>query len=146
MRLLRIAAAFFFLLFFLGGSAPAASFRPSEPSMDIASLRPGMKGHALTVISGRDIVRFPVEIVSIIPKKGSPRNLIMVKASGPIIEKTGGIAAGMSGSPVYMNGKLIGAIGYGWNFSEHNLGLVTPLEDMVTIWDWPEKKITIPSV
>jgi len=103
-----------------------------------------MKGYALTVVSGREIVRFPVEIVSVIPGKGIPRHLIMIKASGPVIEKTGGIAAGMSGSPVYINGKLIGAIGYGWNFSEHTLGLVTPFEDMASVWNWPEKPVSIP--
>ncbi|MGI6784252.1 MAG: SpoIVB peptidase S55 domain-containing protein [Aminivibrio sp.] len=123
-----------------------APFRPLEPSMKTASLRPGMKGYALTVVSGREITRFPVEIVSIVPRKNSPENLIMIKASGPVIAKTGGIAAGMSGSPVYINGKLIGAIGYGWNFSDHTLGLVTPLEDMASVWDWPENKITLPLV
>ncbi|WP_290682357.1 SpoIVB peptidase S55 domain-containing protein [Aminivibrio sp.] len=119
---------------------------PFGPTLGATSLRPGMKGYALTVVSGREIVPFPVEIVSVIPKKGSPKNLIMIRASGPIIAKTGGIAAGMSGSPVYVNGKLIGAIGYGWNFSEHNLGLVTPLEDMASVWDWPEKKVTLPGL
>lgn len=139
---------FLFLLLsvLLAVSADAAPFRPSGPSLGASSLRPGMKGHALTVVSGREIIRFPVEIVSVIPRKGSPRNLIMVRASGPVIAKTGGIAAGMSGSPVYVNGKLIGAIGYGWNFSEHNLGLVTPLEDMASIWDWPEKKVVLPGL
>jgi Glycine/serine hydroxymethyltransferase len=121
-------------------SAEAAPFKPSEPFLRTSSLRPGMKGYALTVISGREILRFPVEIVSIIPRKGSPKNLIMVRASGSVISQTGGIAAGMSGSPVYVNGKLIGAVGYGWNFSDHNLGLVTPFEDMASVWDWPEKK------
>lgn len=105
----------------------ASTFSPSVSVLGVESLRPGMKGYALTVVSGRNIVRFPVEIVSVIPGKGIPRHLIMIKASGSVIEKTGGIAAGMSGSPVYVNGKLIGAIGYGWNFSEHTLGLVTPL-------------------
>jgi hypothetical protein len=52
----------------------------------------------------------------------------------------------MSGSPVYINGKLIGAVGYGWNFSDHNLGLVTPYEDMASVWDWPEKIVTLPGL
>jgi hypothetical protein len=139
---------FSFLVFFIlwAVTAGASPFRPSEPFLGTSSLRQGMKGYALTVISGREIIRFPVEIVSIIPRKGTPKNLIMVRASGPVIAKTGGIAAGMSGSPVYVKGKLIGAIGYGWNFSEHTLGLVTPLEDMAAVWDWPEKKRTLPGL
>ncbi len=84
----------------LAVSAEAAPFRSSEPYLRTSSLRPGMKGYALTVISGREILRFPVEIVSIIPRKGSPKNLVMVRASGSVISKTGGIAAGMSVRPV----------------------------------------------
>ena len=133
-----------FLIFAQSGAA--APFRPEGQFLSPSALRPGMKGYALTVVSARDIIRFPVEIVSVVPQKGSPRNLILVKASGPVIEKTGGIAAGMSGSPVYINEKLIGAIGYGWNFSDHSLGFVTPYEDMASIWNWPEKPVQLPTL
>jgi hypothetical protein len=44
---------------------------------------------------------------------------------------------------VYIGGKLLGAIGYGWDFSHHNLGLLTPYEDMISIWQWPEKPVRI---
>ena len=136
----------FFLVFLIlwASGANGAPFTVSNLTLKASEIKAGMKGHALTVVSGREIVQFPIEIVSVIPKKGSPRNLIMVKASGPVISKTGGIAAGMSGSPVYVGGKLIGAIGYGWNFSEHTLGLVTPVEDMASVWDWPEKRVVFP--
>jgi hypothetical protein len=140
----RFIGSLFLAALLLLSGAEGAPFKPSEPVMGTASLRPGMKGYALTVVSGREITRFPVEIVSIVPRKSSPENLIMVRASGPVIAKTGGIAAGMSGSPVYIGGKLIGAIGYGWNFSDHTLGLVTPLEDMASVWEWPEKRIALP--
>lgn len=140
MRTLR-KSFFLVLLLLWAARASGAPFTATEPVLKASEVRPGMKGHALTVVSGREIVRFPIEIVSVIPKRGSPKNLIMVKASGPVIAKTGGIAAGMSGSPVYVGNKLIGAIGYGWNFSEHTLGLVTPVEDMESVWDWPEKKV-----
>lgn len=134
------------LLFFLApaGQCEASQFTPSVPVLGAEHLRPGMKGYALTVVSGREIVRFPVEIVSVIPGKGSPKHLIMIKASGPVIAAAGGIAAGMSGSPVYIDGKLIGAIGYGWNFSEHTLGLVTSFKDMASVWSWPEHTVSIP--
>ena len=112
-------------------------------SMRVEQLRPGMRGYARTVVSGTEVTQFPVEIVSIIPQKGSPKNLIMIRASGAAIGSTGGIAAGMSGSPVYIKGKLVGAIGYGWNFSDHTLGLVTPYEDMASIWKWPERTVAI---
>ena len=112
--------------------------------LPVESLKEGMKGTAYTVIKGEKIVSFPVTIVSVLPSPESPNNLILIKASGPVIEKTGGIAAGMSGSPVFIEGKLIGAIGYGWNFSEHERGLVTPIEEMVKVWNWPDKVPAIP--
>ena len=46
----------------------------------------------------------------------------------------------MSGSPFFINGRLVGAIGYGWDFSDHNLGLVTPIEEMSKAWDWQAKE------
>lgn len=146
MKPARYFCIFLLLSLLLVPGAEGVPFTPLEPVGKTASLRPGMKGYALTVVSGREIIRFPVEIVSIVPRKSPPENLIMVRASGPVIARTGGIAAGMSGSPVYIGGKLIGAIGYGWNFSDHTLGLVTPLEDMASVWDWPDKKVTLPLV
>ena len=47
------------------------------------------------------------------------------------MEQTGGIAHGMSGSPVYINGKLVGAVAYGWGFADGTIGMITPIEDMV---------------
>lgn len=120
--------------------ALSADYIPSSPTLDVKDIRPGMKGRALTVIEGNKVVSFPVEVVSVIPRKGVPEHLVMIRASGPVINKTGGIASGMSGSPVYIDEKLIGAIGYGWNFTEHDLGLVTPIEDMISVWEWPDEK------
>jgi hypothetical protein len=118
----------------------AATFIPETPTMRIGEVRPGMRGEARTVIQGQSVVSFPITVVSVLPRKGLPKHLILIRAEGPLIEKTGGIAAGMSGSPVFINGKMVGAIGYGWNFSDHRLGLVTPLEDMMAIFDWKDIK------
>ncbi len=142
----RVLLGLVFLLTVFALPGLPAPFLPEVPVLSPSALRPGMKGYALTVVSGGNIIRFSVEVVSVVPQKGSPRNLILVKASGPVIDKTGGIAAGMSGSPVYINGKLIGAIGYGWNFSDHTLGFVTPYEDMASILSWPEKPVELPTI
>jgi hypothetical protein len=117
----------------------AADFNCQDPVMKVSELRPGMRGEARTVLKGQKVEAFPVTILSVVPKKGIPRHLILIRAEGPLIEKTGGIAAGMSGSPVYVSGKLIGAIGYGWNFSDHRLGLVTPIEDMKAVFNWKDR-------
>jgi hypothetical protein len=145
-HILYVPILTFLIVFYAtAGIAASAPFSPKTPILPLQELRPGMKGTALTVVRGEEVVSFPVEIVSIVPQMESrPRHLIMVRVSGNVIEKTGGIAAGMSGSPVYINGKLIGAIGYGFNFSEHNIGYVTPIKDMESIWAWPEDPPSFP--
>lgn len=122
----------------VSASVSGNAFRPNAPYLAASFVKPGMKGNALTVVKDSKILSFPVEILAIVPQHGEPRNLIMVRALGKDIERIGGIAAGMSGSPVYIGGKLVGAIGYGWNFADHTLGLVTPIEDMFRVFDWPD--------
>lgn len=128
-----------FLVLFFPFLSEGADFKPRDPVLKASELRPGMRGEARTVLKGQKVETFPVTILSVVPRKGLPRHLILIRAEGPLIEKTGGIAAGMSGSPVYVGGKLIGAIGYGWNFSDHRLGLVTPIEDMMAVFDWKDR-------
>ncbi|MDR3280559.1 MAG: hypothetical protein LBT23_08600 [Synergistaceae bacterium] len=113
-------------------------FVPNVPIMPLAEVRPGMKGECLTVIKGSDVTSFNAEVVDVIPTGGTPKNLILIKVSGSVVEETGGIAAGMSGSPFYIGKRLVGAIGYGWSFADHNRGLVTPIEEMMEIWNNPE--------
>jgi hypothetical protein len=115
---------------FFNGSAFAAAFVPKVPVFPLSELKPGMQGEVVTVVKGLERVSFPAEVVSIIPSQSEPKSLILIRAKGPLVEKIGGIAAGMSGSPFFIGGKLVGAIGYGWEFSDHNLGLVTPIEEM----------------
>lgn len=145
-HLLRmILMIFLFLLVssYTAGGASASGFSVPGGTMSVEALREGMKGTAYTVVRGDKVVSFPVTIISVLDSPDSPRNLVLVRASGPVIEKTGGIAAGMSGSPVFVDGKLIGAIGYGWNFSEHDTGLVTPIAEMAEIWKWPDRMPSI---
>ena len=99
--------------------------------MPLAAVRPGMRGTALTVVRGTTVESFEAEVLAIVPGAGPSGDLILIRASGPLIGRTGGIAAGMSGSPVYLNGRLVGAIGFGWAFADHSLGLVTPIESML---------------
>ena len=111
---------------------------PAMPVLPINEVRPGMKGEVHTVVKGIEVVSFPAEVLSVVPQSDHPKQLILIRTSGPLVERIGGIAAGMSGSPFFINGKLVGAIGYGWEFSDHRLGLVTPIEEMASVLDWPE--------
>ena len=96
------------------------------PVMPVSELREGMKGIGKTVIRGTEIEEFSVEILGVLKNQGPVKNLILVRVSGPVIDKTGGIAQGMSGSPVIIDGKLVGAVAYGWGFADGRLGLLTP--------------------
>ncbi|MCF0247783.1 MAG: hypothetical protein HUJ86_04160, partial [Synergistes sp.] len=134
-----IAAA---LLILTPTVSSAEKFIPSEPTMPLSKIKPGMTGYAKTVLAGTEIIKFKVSVIGIMPRKTSPKNLILVRILDKRVSENGGIAAGMSGSPVYINGKLIGAIGYGWSFADHDLGLVTPIDDMIKAMDYPD---SIPS-
>jgi hypothetical protein len=103
-------------LFFTPGAY--AEFIPDQPTLSAEQLRSGMRGHMLTVLKGTTPVRLPVEIVSVIPQRGSARHLIMIRLL-PSAENRVGLAQGMSGAPVYVDGKLVGAVSMGWSFSDH---------------------------
>lgn len=110
-----------------------SGFSVAEEIMPLTEIEAGMQGKAKTVFYGDKVEEFPVEIIDIMPDQGLNRDLILIRAGGEKIDEIGGIAAGMSGSPVYIEGKLIGAIGYGWSFSKGNYALVTPIEDMLAL-------------
>ena len=108
--------------------------------MNVSEVQPGMTGYAKTVVHGTTIDTFPVEILGVMKNSGPSGDLILAKFSGPLIEETGGIAQGMSGSPVYINGKLLGAVAYGWSFTNSRVGMITPINDMLKLWNVPTKE------
>ena len=111
----------------LAAGAPAAPFRPTEPVMPLSQIRAGMKGYGKTVFSGTTVKQFPIEVLGVVSKKDRPSKLILIRASGPDIDKAGGLATGMSGTPIYIDGKLAGAFSFGWDFGDPKMGLVTPV-------------------
>lgn len=133
----------------LAATLVAAAFAPSPARgastleecpeiMPLSEVEKGMIGTGYTVTEGRDPRPFTVEILGIAPDLIVPgRDFIIVEASGPVIEKAGGIWFGMSGSPVYIDDKLVGAISLGLAFGASPIGGVTPAEDMVDVLDYP---------
>lgn len=101
--------------------------------LPISEVKEGLHGIGLTVVSGTTIEEFSVEIRGVLEGQGPSKSLILVRVYGPVIERTGGIAAGMSGSPVYVDGKLVGAVAYGFDMADHTLGLLTPAADMILV-------------
>ena len=110
--------------------APGSKTSISVPIMKTADIKPGMKGYGLTTFRGVKPERFKVEVVDILRKAFPKHDLILVRCSHPVIEKAH-IIAGMSGSPIYIDGKLIGALAYGWSFTKEPIAGVTPIEWML---------------
>mgnify|MGYP002620272404 CR=1 FL=1 len=141
-RFTAIAAALVLAFALCAGACAAEKpqkFVPTEPVMPLSQIKPGMTGYAKTVFSGTKITPFEISVIGVLPRKTSPKNLIVIEVKDEYVRAHGGIAAGMSGSPVYIDGKLIGAIGYGWTFADSNLGMVTPIEEMVQAMEWKDE-------
>lgn len=112
------------------------------PIMALKDVKPGMRGIARTVIKGQKVEEFNIEVLGILQGGGGiipVKHLVLFRASGPLTDQTGGTAAGMSGSPLYINGKLIGALsaGYLWQPGKRDLALATPIEEMLPLLDIP---------
>src|SRR5512147_782544 len=134
-RALALAA-----LLAVSATAPAAgaSDRGSHTStLPVDSVRAGMVGVGYTVFEGTRIDTFSVSIVGVLRAYRPGGSLIMARASNPYLDKTG-IIAGMSGSPIYVNGRLIGALSYTWGFLKEPLAGITPIEEMLDVLPGPE--------
>lgn len=117
------------LLFAIGWTASA---RVAGSFFPIEEVQPGQWGTARTVIQGTAVETFSVEVLGVLENAGPSGDLVMVKVAGDIIERVGGLASGMSGSPVYIDGKLLGAIAYGYA-ADPTIALVTPIEQMLEL-------------
>ena len=119
------------------GVTAAASLPPTLP---LSEVYPGMEGTAYTVVDeSGEIVPFHVDVVGTYDE-GSSTNRIMAKASGPVVERTGGTLQGMSGSPVYVDGALVGALSAGIKGMSLYTFFITPIDEMLPIWDMPDYK------
>jgi len=102
--------------------------------MPVSEIKSGMKGIGKTVFHGTQIETFQVDIIDVVKGEGGIAHFILANLSGDKIKEGGGISEGMSGSPVYIDDRLIGAVSYAWEMSEHNICLVTPIHEMLEIF------------
>ena len=109
-----------------------SSFGAAPPTMPFEDVRAGMRGTARTVFQGTQVETFDVEILGKIPNIGPQQNLILARCSGGPLDRTG-ILAGMSGSPVTIDGRLVGAIAYSWGFSTEAIAGITPIDEMLAV-------------
>src|SRR5919107_4985105 len=99
--------------------------------MGVADIRPGMVGVGRTVFDGTHVEEFKANIIGVLENViGTHRNLILAKLEGGPLANTG-VIAGMSGSPVYIDGKLVGAVSYALgSFSKEPIAGITPIAEM----------------
>src|SRR6267378_1947804 len=101
----------------------------------VEELRPGMKGVARTVFTGAQPEEFGVEILGVLPGFPGPhQSAIIARLSGNKVDKTG-VFAGMSGSPVFIDGRLVGAIAFSFPFSKEPIAGITPIKQMIDIFE-----------
>ena len=118
-------------LWLLSGAAAAFSveFFPQD------EVRPGLSGIGKSVFRGTAIDTFGVEIIGLERNRLRPgKNLVLARLSGAGLEETG-VIRGMSGSPVYIDGRLLGAVSYGWAFSKEPICGITPVADMLEVME-----------
>jgi SpoIVB peptidase S55 len=114
----------------LGTRAPSARATPApETYWQVDDVRAGMRGTGKTVMKGTKIETFDAEVLGVLKNTSPGRDLVLCRLSGLNLDKTG-VIAGMSGSPVYLDGKLLGAVAYAWAFGKEPIAGITPFCQM----------------
>ncbi len=124
----RLLALLLILLTCLFAAVAAAE------TMPLANIQKGMRGYGITVFEGSRLEKFDVEILGVLHNIGPGQDLILAKVDSPLVRRAG-VVAGMSGSPVYIDGKVIGALAYSWQFAKEPIAGITPIEEMLKIAD-----------
>ncbi len=101
----------------------------AQPYWQVDDVRAGMKGQGRTVIKGTKIETFDAEVLGVLRNTSPGRDLVLCRLSGLNLDRTG-VIAGMSGSPICINGKLLGAVAYAWPYGKEPIAGVTPFVQM----------------
>ncbi len=124
----RTIAALGFVLF-----CQVFAFASDPQLMDVKEVRAGMKGYGLSVFQGTKPERFEVEILGVVGGMANPKqDIVIAKLSGALAERTG-VFAGMSGSPVFIDGKLLGAVAYAFPFAKEPIAGIQPIQNMISV-------------
>ncbi len=108
--------------------------------LPVSQVKKGMKGYGLTVFQGTKPERFDVEVIDVLHNFKPRQELILVKTKHPRLE-VAKIVGGMSGSPIYLQGKMVGAYAYGWSFGVEPVAGVTPIRSMLDDLERPLPKM-----
>src|SRR5437870_7845483 len=110
-------------------NSPAKGEPKPESYWSVDEVRAGMKGYGRTVMRGTKIETFDAEVLGVLKNTSPGRDMVLCRLSGLNLDKTG-VIAGMSGSPVYLDGKLLGAVAYAWPFGKEPIAGITPFCQM----------------
>jgi len=102
--------------------------------IDPAEITPGSTGICITEMDGGERVEIPLTVIGTVGPWTPEGEIVLVRLEDDRFRHTG-IIAGMSGSPVYVDGRLLGALAFGWSFSKEPIGGVTPFSRMETLAD-----------
>src|SRR5215831_10844551 len=102
--------------------------------MSVDEVRPGMKGIGKTVFQGTKIEQFDVELLGVLKNFAPKQDMILARLSGGPIARTG-VIAGMSGSPVYIDGKLLGAVAFSFPYATEPIAGIQPIQQMLGLLD-----------
>ncbi len=128
----RIACVLCIVLAALSAHAAARLAWDPKVFMGLDEIKPGMTGYGKTVYQGTKIETFNVTVIGVLRKIDVDSDMILIKVtSGPVVERKLQSVEGMSGSPIYINGRLIGAYAFGWPFENEAVSGVTPIADML---------------
>ena len=118
-------------------AASARDAQPAVPTLPVSGILPGQHAVVRTVFAGDSIETFDADIMGVLAGGRAGGDIILARATSPRVIETG-IAAGMSGSPVYVDGKMIGALALGWPFSKEPIFGITPIGEMLPVLDHPD--------
>src|SRR5262245_8338435 len=143
-RRFRIHSIRAFIAFLLTISVSLGAWAQSSKRdlMPLSELKPGMKGIGRTVFEGDKVEEFQAEILGVLENIAPKQSAILAKLSGGPLERTG-VMGGMSGSPIYIDGRMIGAVAFSFPFSKEAIAGITPIQQMVNIFDKPSDPIRI---
>lgn len=121
----------------------AGQVRGAGRFIGVDEIRPGMRGYGLTVFRGTTPERFDVEVIDVLHNFRPDQDLILIRTEHPILEHAN-VVAGMSGSPIYLDGRLAGAYAYGWPYSRDPVAGVTPIRNMIAEMRRPYRPTSFP--
>src|SRR5262245_2939282 len=130
----KVTCRSFSLLILLIGAFSLTLSAQTSQFMSVDEVRAGMKGYGRTVFQGTRIEQFDVELLGVLKNYQPKQDMILARLSGGPLARTG-VIAGMSGSPVYIDGKLLGAVAFSFPYSTEPIAGIQPIQQMLGLLD-----------